>query len=282
MNVLRPLPPQPMVTIITPSYNTGPFIEQTLRSVLTQDYPHVEHIVLDSGSTDETPGILARYPSVRLVRPAPRVMSEKVNLGFNMARGDIIAWLCADDYYLPGAISRAVEALKRHPEVALVYGNDLQVDESGAELVRTRSRQTNFRELVQEMDYVPQQTAFFRREAVEGEPMLDPGYPLVADWDLWIRISRNYPILRVDEWWGALRVRAGQRTQLHRYTAWKQGRRMTQHKHGGRFFSPLFFNYWRGKITRGALMLRRGQFRVFAAKLCAIVRGFASPTRPGL
>lgn len=282
MNLLPALPQRPLVTIITPSYNTGEFIEETVRSVQGQDYPCIEHIVLDSGSTDATLGILARYPGIRLVTGAPASMCDKVNLGLQLARGDIIGWQCADDYYLPGAISRAVHALATHPGVAMVYSNDLRVDEHGREILRTKSRQTNFDELVQEMDYVPQQTALFRREVIERVGPLDGNYPLVADWDLWIRISRLYPILCVDDWWGAFRVRQGQRSELYKYAAWKHGRRMTREKHGGRFFSPLFRNYWRGKLTRAFALLQTGQFDVFYSKLRELVRGFVSRPRAEL
>jgi glycosyltransferase involved in cell wall biosynthesis len=276
VNSLPPLPQRPLVSIVTPSYNTGPFIEETLRSVQIQDYPLIEHIVLDSGSTDGTLEILARYPSVRLISPAPQGMCEKVNLGFSIAKGDIVAWQCADDYYLPGVVTKAVQALQDNPQVALVYSNDLRVDENSVEILRTRSKHVDFDDLVQELDWVPQQTAFFRREALERVGPLDSTYPLVADWDLWIRISKLFPVLHVDEWWGAFRVRTGQRSDVHKYEAWKQGRRMTRRKHGGRFFSPLFRNYWGAKFSRALTMLRTSQFRVFFAKLSSVLRGFAS------
>jgi glycosyltransferase involved in cell wall biosynthesis len=270
---VKPLPETPFVSIVTPSYNTGRYIEETLRSVQTQDYPLLEHIVLDSGSTDQTPEILARFPSVRLIRPAPASACEKVNLGFSIAKGDIVGWLCADDYYLPGAVTKAVEALKRNPDAALVYCNDLRVNEHSVEILRTRSRQTNFEELVQEMNYVPHPTAFTRREALERVGPLDTRYRHVDDWDLFIRISREYPILRVDDWWAAFRQHPVQLSAVHKYAVWSEGRKMTR-EHGGRFFSPLFWNYWRGKFSRAGKMLRSGEFRVFHSKLRDFLGGF--------
>jgi glycosyltransferase involved in cell wall biosynthesis len=270
---VKPLPETPLVSIVTPSYNTGAYIEETLRSVQMQDYPRVEHIVLDSGSTDETPGILARFPSVRLISPAPGGISEKVNHGYSIAQGEIVGWINADDYYLPGAISKAVEALKKNPEVALVYCNFLHVDEHSVELDRERSKQASFRELLEERNYVPHQTAFVRREALERVGPVDTRYPLVQDWDLWIRISRHFPILYIDDWWGAFRIRRGQRSDIHKYAFWMQGRKMTA-EHGARFFSPLFWNFWRGKFSRAVRMLARGQFGVFNSKLRDFVVGF--------
>ncbi len=231
-------------------------------------------IVLDASSTDETPGILARFPSVRLIRDAPAGQIEKVNLGFSMAKGEIIAWLCADDYYhVPDAITKAVEALKRSPDAALVYCNFLPVDEHSVELDRPRSKQASFRNLVEERNWVPSQTAFMRREALEHVGPFSTGYMHVADWDLFIRISQNFPVLYVDDWWAASRVRKGQLADVHKYTFWFQARKMTR-EHGASFFAPLFWDYWAGKFSRAGLLLLKGQFGMFNAKLRDFIVGF--------
>jgi glycosyltransferase involved in cell wall biosynthesis len=271
---MKPLPETPLVSIVTPSYNTGRFIEETLRSVQVQDYPRVEHIVLDSGSTDETPEILARFPSVRVIRTAPSGQIEKMNLGFSMAQGDIVAWLCADDYYLPGAIAKGVETLKRNPDAAIVYCNFLLVNEHSIELDRPRSKQVSFDELVKERNWVPSQSAFMRREALEHVGPLEERYMHVADWDLFIRISKNFQIRYIDDCWSASRVRKGQLSDVYKYRFWHQARRMTR-EHGAPFFSPLFRNYWRGKFSRAVLMLLRGQFGIFNSKLRDFLVGFA-------
>jgi glycosyltransferase involved in cell wall biosynthesis len=269
---MNPLPDVPLVSIVTPSYNTGPYIEDTLRSVRDQDYPRIEHLVLDSGSTDGTDAVLARFPSIRLVQPAPSGLVAKVNLGFTMARGDIVGWLCSDDFYLPGAISKAVDALRHNPGVGLVYCNDLLVNRYGLEMKRIRSRQAMHSELVLERNWVPHATVFMRREALDCVGPLDGRFPLVCDWDLWIRMSRRFPILFVDDWWGAFRVRDDQRSNLHKYESWKEGWKMTR-EHGAGYFSPYFRNYWRAKLVRGAAMLGRGEFQVARSKLHDLVIG---------
>ena len=151
MTTLPALSPEPLVSIVTPSYNTGRYIEETLRSVAEQDYPRIEHIVLDSGSTDETPSILARYPSVSVVED-PRGVTEKVNRGFELTQGEIVAWINADDVYLPGAFRKAVAAFLDEPEVALVYCNYLDIDENSVEIGRRPSRQCTAAELVDEVE----------------------------------------------------------------------------------------------------------------------------------
>ncbi|TFZ03664.1 glycosyltransferase [Ramlibacter humi] len=269
---MNPLPDLPLVSIVTPSWNTGPYIGDTLRSVQAQDYPRVEHLVLDSGSTDETDAVLARFPSIHLVRPAPAGLVPKVNLGFAMARGDVVGWLCSDDYYLPGAIGKAVDVLRNNPDVGLVYCNDLLVDSRGVEMRRVRSRQVTHSELVLDRNWVPHATVFMRREALDLAGPLDPRYPMVCDWDLWIRMSKRFPILFVDDWWGAFRVRDDQRSNVHKYESWKEAWKMTR-EHGAGYFSPYFRNYWRAKLVRAAVMVGRGEFQVAGAKLRDLVTG---------
>jgi glycosyltransferase involved in cell wall biosynthesis len=262
----------PLVSIITPSLNCGAYIEETLRSVAQQDYPRVEHIVLDSGSTDETLAILASYPSVRLVTAAPHGVSAKVNHGFSIARGEIIGWLNADDFYLPGAISKAVDSFKRNPGVAVVYGNLVQVDEHSVELdERERTRQAGWQEMLARQ-YVPLCSAFVRREALERVGPLDMRYPLVQDWDMWLRISKQFAMLYVDDWWGAFRVREGQHSDLYKYDLWVQSRKMTK-EHGARFL-PLFRDYWGTKLGNAGRMILNGEFGRLRSKLCSYIRSF--------
>ena len=254
-----------MVSIVTPSFNTGRFIERTLVSVEEQTYPRIEHIVLEGGSTDGTAEILARHTSARVVTPAPETVSEKVNLGFELAQGEVIGWINADDFYFPHAVETAVTALRENPDVALVYCNFVHVDEQDAEVEREQSRQVGFEELVNERNWVPHQTAFFRKEALDSVGKLDSTYQLVQDWDLWIRIARNYPIRYVDDHWGAFRISRGQRSDRFKYAFWSQGRRMTR-RYGARFFSPLFFEFYRGKASRALRMLLGGRIGTFGRK----------------
>lgn len=268
---MNPLPETPLVSVLTPSYNTGAFIEETLRSVEQQDYPRIEHIVLDSGSTDGTLDILARHPSVRLVAGAPQGLSAKINHGISIARGEIVAWMNADDFYLPGAIGKAVAALKRNPQAALVYCNFLRVDERGVEMDREPTRQVGWREMLVR-DYVPLEGAFVRREALSQVGPVDTRYPLVQDWELWLQISKKFPIHYVDDWWSAARVRSGQRSELYKLDFWLQARRMTR-EHGGSFL-PLFCDYWGTKLGRAGRMLRKGDFRWLQFKLRKYVESF--------
>ena len=122
----------PLVSIVTPSLNQGPFIEETIRSVLGQDHPRLEHIVVDGGSTDETIRILERYRSrLRFVSEPDAGQAAAINKGFRSSKGEILAWLNSDDVYEPGAVSAAVAFLGERPDLMLVYGDATLMDAQG-------------------------------------------------------------------------------------------------------------------------------------------------------
>ena len=122
----------PLVTVVTPSYNQARFIRETIESVLKQDYPRIEYLVIDGGSTDESVSILREYSDhLRWVSEPDRGQAHAINKGWRQARGCILAYLNADDLYMPGAVAQAVAALVAHPEAAAVYGEGYHVDKEG-------------------------------------------------------------------------------------------------------------------------------------------------------
>src|SRR5512143_702654 len=124
---------QPLVSIVTPSYNQARFLEATLRSVLEQDYPNIEYLVVDGASTDGSVEIIRRYAN-RLtwwVSEKDSGQSEAINKGLQRAKGHFVGWLNSDDIYLPGTISAAATAFRKHPEAGLVYGDALAIDAGG-------------------------------------------------------------------------------------------------------------------------------------------------------
>ncbi len=198
-----------LVSIITPSFNQASYLEQTLRSVLEQGYPHIEYIVIDGASTDASPEIIKKYAS-RLaywISEKDQGQAEAINKGMGRARGDIVAWLNSDDYYLPGAIQSAVTAFEQNPEVDLVYADMQAVDQDGFTINELKYRQLTLEDLLC-FHIIGQPSVFMRRTAFEKAGGLDPAYHYLLDHHLWIRIARQGSILYKGETWSAARFHA--------------------------------------------------------------------------
>lgn len=199
---------QPIVTIVTPSYNQGEFIRATIESVLAQDYPDIEYIVMDGGSTDRTAAIAAEYASrLTWISERDRGQAHAVNKGFQRAKGDIVAWLNSDDILLPGAVARAVKAFADAPAtIGAIYGEGYLMDREGR-FTRAfpATEPFNLWKLTYLSDYVLQQSTFFRRAAVEEVGWLDEELHYALDWDLLIKLGKRFGLHYVPEYFGALR-----------------------------------------------------------------------------
>lgn len=187
----------PLVSIITPTYNQAEFLRDTLDSVLTQDYPRIEYLVLDDGSTDETPQILAEY--------SDRVVSERqtncgqtptINTGWERQQGHILTWLNSDDTLLPGAVTTAVRYLQEHRDVGIVFGDCMFTRADGESIERSKDRSVfAYRDFVLQCENpIPQPSAFIRREVIDDVGLLDPSYYYFMDWDFWLRAGIRHRI----------------------------------------------------------------------------------------
>ena len=206
----------PLVSIITPSYNQAPFLEETIRSVLEQDYPRLEYIIVDGGSTDGSREIIQRYAH-RLawwVSEPDRGQTDALNKGFARARGEVFAWLNSDDTYLPGAVSQAVRCIQAHPEAALVYGDADLIDEQGGVLGRFPARQTDLKRMLRGSVHIPQQASFFRGSLWAQVGPLDPSFYFAMDYDLWIRLAKYGIFVYQPQRWANFRLHGAGKTQL--------------------------------------------------------------------
>ena len=181
------------VSIITPSLNQSQFIERTILSVLSQDYPNIEYIVIDGGSTDGTIDILKKYQDCLMWKSEPdKGQSDAINKGFKMATGEILAWLNSDDTYKAGAINTAVEYLVKHPRVDLVYGNGNLIDEQDNLIGEFKSSTIDLRAcLYHGQICVFQPSVFFRKDVFEKIGALDEKLHITMDIDYWIRITKQ-------------------------------------------------------------------------------------------
>jgi glycosyltransferase involved in cell wall biosynthesis len=256
----EPEPPKgelPLVSIVTPSYNQGAFLEHAIDSVATQDYPNTEHIVIDGGSTDDSLEILERRASdlAHWVSEPDQGQTHAITKGFGRAQGSILAWLNADDALLPGAVSAAVHALTRGRDV--VYGHRIVIDEHNNEVGRWVLPKHRASGLLWR-DYVPQETMFWTRELHETVGGLDERFQFAMDWDLVVRFHRaGARFERLDRFMGCFRTHAAQKSLAQRvqvgepeFAQIRQGMGTRENLGSLAYLAASVPAYWRFKLGR--------------------------------
>jgi glycosyltransferase involved in cell wall biosynthesis len=185
---------EPLVSIVTPSYNQGRFLEATIRSVLEQDYPNIEYLIIDGGSTDESLAVIQRFEH-RLFfweSQPDRGQAHAVNKGLARAGGEILGWLNSDDLLAPGAVRRAVQIFISQPEVDVVYGRLVRINQSGRWIptpTLPKDRVEFGPAYVIGECIVNQPGAFWRRRIMDQVGLLDESLSYSLDYDYWIRMA---------------------------------------------------------------------------------------------
>ena len=180
------------LSVVTPSYNQGRYIERTLRSVLDQGYPDLDYRVIDGGSTDDTLDILRRYEDwLRWVSERDRGLGDAVNKGFDRATGEIIGWINSDDTYAPDCFATVMQVFRERPDVEFVCGDCNMIDEEDRLLRTRRAGPFNVRHLIRMgVSYVFQPTVFFRRRLLDRVGGCDITLKHGVDYDLWCRMGQ--------------------------------------------------------------------------------------------
>ena len=249
---------QPLVSIVTPSFNQAPYLEATIRSVLEQDYPELEYTIVDGGSTDGSVDIIRRYAD-RLawwVSEPDKGQTDALNKGFARAKGEILAWLNSDDTYQPGAVAEAAGFLRSRPEVGLVYGEANFIDENGHVIGHFPAAQTNYRRLRRGYVHIPQQAAFFRAELWRKVAPLDPSFYFAMDYDLWVRIAALAPIHYVPRTWANFRLHTQGKTIAADERCWPEMLRV-HYRDGGSWLGILPVKYLIRKVVAPLINARR-------------------------
>jgi glycosyltransferase involved in cell wall biosynthesis len=240
----------PLVSIVTPSFNQAAYLEETIRSVLGQDYPRIEYIVMDGGSTDGSVDVIKKYEDriTFWVSEQDRGQTDAINKGFNRAKGDILAWINSDDTYHPKAVGEAVEFLMNNPEAAMVYADCNFIDEQGRAIGKFASQQTDYKKLRRGYVHIPQQTMFFRAKYWKEVGPLDPSFYFAMDYDLWVRIAARAPICYLPgKTWANFRIHTSSKTNVNDERGWQEMLRV-HYRDGGSIFSLIVAKYYLRKI----------------------------------
>lgn len=192
-----------LVSIITPSYNQGEFIEDTIKSVKNQNYKNIEHIIVDGGSTDKTLDIIKRYCddksyNLKWISEDDEGQADAINKGFSMAQGEIIGWLNSDDIYVnESVIDYIINTFKKNKDVDVLYGDGLLINKEGVLLKVECKANFNYSHLLRDC-YIMQPSVFFRKEIVKDNKLnIDLNFGM--DYDYWLRLGKNYKIKHVNK-----------------------------------------------------------------------------------
>jgi glycosyltransferase involved in cell wall biosynthesis len=211
----EPPPNPPTISIVTPAYEQGRYLERTLNSVINQSYPRLEYVVQDGGSSDETRAVLEHFDGSlsHWASEPDEGQADAINRGFAHTSGEIMAYLNSDDLLLPGSLAYVARYFAAHPNVDAVYGHRVLIDEHdgqiGAWVLPPHDDKT-----LTYADYVPQETLFWRRELWErAGGRIDPSFRFALDWDLLLRFrDAGARIVRLPRFLGAFRVHEEQKT----------------------------------------------------------------------
>jgi glycosyltransferase involved in cell wall biosynthesis len=246
----------PKISIVTPSFNHGKFIEYTVRSVVHQRYPALEYIVMDGGSTDETMSILDVYKAyfAHVTSERDEGQADAVARGFERSTGDIMAYLNSDDMLAPGTLEFVAHFFADHPNVDAIYSHRLAVDENNRVIWYWMLPKHNSY-LMRRWDLIPQETCFWRRSLFERAGNVDKSFQFAMDYDLFVRYMAEGQFKRVNRFLAAFRQHsAAKTTQLMQTVGVAEVQRVwVKNGFKPRFFSPaISYRFWTGTTWRGA------------------------------
>lgn len=203
----------PKISIITPSFNQGKFIKDTIESVLNQNYPNLEYFIIDGGSSDNTLDVLKQYQGyLTWVSEKDNGQANAINKGIRMSTGEIITFINSDDYYLPNTLFKVADLFLTHPEIVWITGNYQIIDENKKTIepfvvtYKNYFRKRSSSHQLRLTNYIIQPSTFWRKKANDEIGLFDDTLRYTFDYDYWLRLMDNYPHLCIDDPLSAFRI----------------------------------------------------------------------------
>ncbi|MEX1071330.1 MAG: glycosyltransferase family 2 protein [Anaerolineales bacterium] len=248
----------PLVSIVTPSYNQAVFLEEAISSILEQDYPKIEFIVIDGGSSDGSLEIIKRHAKdlTYWISESDRGQTDALNKGFARATGKYLAWLNADDRLKKNAVTEAVDFLEAQSEIGMVYADADFIDAHGRVIGRFAARQTDYKRLLRGYVHIPQQAALWRADLWKQVGPLDPSLTFAMDYDLWVRLAKISEIHYHPRLWAEFRLHADSKTIQNDMRAWDDMLAVHRRERGSGL-SILHAKYWLRRLLFPLIRYRR-------------------------
>ncbi|MBW6473433.1 MAG: glycosyltransferase [Anaerolineaceae bacterium] len=258
---------QPLVSIVTPSFNQGKYLERTILSVLNQDYPNIEYIVMDGNSSDNSLDILHKY-SHRIAywqSEKDNGQTDAINQGFQNAHGHIYAWLNSDDTYEPHAISQVVDFFSKHPEVGMIYGDCHFIDAEDRVVGKFNAQQTDYQKLRTGFVHIPQQATFWRADLWKQVAPLDSSIYFAMDYDLWLRLAKISKIVYVPKLWANFRLHGDTKTISEDDRCWPDMLKI-HYRDGGKWWHSIVLKYYIRKLVAPYIKYKRSKMMKKSSK----------------
>lgn len=242
----------PKISIVTPSYNQGQFLERTILSVLNQNYSNLEYIIIDGGSTDGSIEVIKKYEKslTYWISEQDNGQANAINKGWRIATGEIVAYLNSDDTYTAGAIKNIALYFMQHPEVDAIYGTCNIINENDDVINVWEPAEFNVKTLIRcGISTIPQQTVFFRSYVLKEVGLLDTSLRHAMDYEYWIRMGQKFRIQKTPYVLANFRIHTKSKTSLETSTQWQESCRIR-----ARYFDESKLRwaagYWSYKISR--------------------------------
>jgi len=260
----------PKISIVTPSYNQAEFLERTIFSVLNQNYPNLEYIIIDGGSTDGSVEIIKKYEKYLAywVREKDKGQADAINKGFKKSTGGILAWLNSDDTYLPETFCEIAKNFSRNSGVDLIFGNIYFIDGSDKRIRELRFTEFDFSTLIYEGGNLHQTGTFWTRKIYDKVGGLNSNYKFCMDYDFFCRVAKVGKLCHVRDFLANFRMHANAKSSTISYIGQKE------HKEIMRRYIPKDLNKWNLRYKKIICIARRFYKYVMQGDIDYILKGF--------